>query len=53
MLGIGAIKAVVSIAPADDETSRFHLGQLILHGLERQSAQAREFPKRTIRSADW
>jgi hypothetical protein len=36
--GIGAIKAVVAIAPADDETSRFQFGQFILNGLERKAA---------------
>lgn len=44
MFGIGAIEAVIAVAPAGDETSRFEFGQFILNGLEREPAQASEFP---------
>ena len=44
MFGIGTIEAVIAIAPAGDETSRFEFGEFILNGLEREAAQASEFP---------
>jgi hypothetical protein len=39
---VGAIKAVIAVAPADDETSRFQFGQFILNRLERKIAQPSE-----------
>ena len=44
VLRIGTVKAVVAVAPAGDQTSRFQFRQLVLNGLKREIAQAGEFP---------
>ena len=40
MFWIGTVKALIAVAPAGDQVSGLQLGQFILHGLEREMAQA-------------
>ena len=47
VLCIGAIKALIAVASARDQLSRFQLGQLILHRLKRETAQAGPAPAHT------
>jgi hypothetical protein len=44
VLCVSPVKALIAVAPAGDQMSGLQLGQLILHGLEREMAQARELP---------
>ena len=44
MIGIGSIKAMISIGPACDETGGAEFAQLVLHRVEREAAQSHKLP---------
>ncbi len=49
VLRVGAVKAVITVASTGNEMRRFQLGQLILHRLQREIAQARELTHMQLR----
>ena len=44
VLGVSAVKPLITVAATGDQISGIELGQLILHGLKREMTQTRELP---------